>query len=63
VFNPNFEDKKYICFDRTNIAKITANSHELHSETKHWETPKHHGKKECMIFVTPRGLKMKKTLS
>jgi hypothetical protein len=35
VVNPNLEDQNKI-----NIAKIRTNSHELHSETGHWTTPK-----------------------
>jgi hypothetical protein len=45
VVNPNLEDQNYLSILRSakkkiNIAKIRTNSHELHSETWHWTTPK-----------------------
>jgi hypothetical protein len=45
VVNPNLEDQKYLSVltsikKRINIVKIRTNSHELHSETGHWEIPK-----------------------
>jgi hypothetical protein len=69
VVNPNLEDQKYLYVltslkKRINIAKIRTNSHELHSETGDiGQSPKHHGMKEYVTFVTPRGLKMKNTFS
>ena len=43
--NPNLEHQKYLSvvtrsWNKTNIAKIKTNSHELHSETGHWSIPK-----------------------
>ena len=45
VINPTLEDQKYIYVltsskKKNNIAKRTANSHELHNETSPWEIPK-----------------------
>jgi hypothetical protein len=45
VFNPNLEDQNYLSVlksakKKINLAKIRKNSHELHSETRHWTTPK-----------------------
>ena len=45
MVNPNIEDQKYLCVltsvnKRNDIAKIRTNSHELHSETRHWKIPK-----------------------
>lgn len=45
LINPNLEDQKYLSIltslkKKTNIAKIRTNSHELHSETERWTTPK-----------------------
>ena len=45
VINPTLEDQKYLSVltslkKKINIAKIKTNSHELHSETGHWEVPK-----------------------
>ena len=45
VVNPNLEDQKYLSILRSankkiNIAKIITNSHDLHSETGNWTTPK-----------------------
>ena len=45
VINPNLEDQNYLSFlpsvkKKINIAKITTNSHELHSETGRWSIPK-----------------------
>ena len=45
VINPTLEDQKYLFVfnqfkEKTNIAKIIPNSHELHSETGHWEVLK-----------------------
>ena len=45
VINPTLEDQKYLSVltslkKKINIAKIRTNSHELHSETGHWEVLK-----------------------
>ena len=45
VTNPNLEDQKNLSVvissrNKINIAKIRTNSHELHSETRHWSIPK-----------------------
>jgi hypothetical protein len=45
VFNPNIEDQKYLYVlsdvnKKINIAKITTNSQELHSETTSGTLPK-----------------------
>ena len=66
VINPNLEDQNYLSVfpsvkRKIRIAKIRANSHELHSETGHFL--KHHGMKECVSFVTLRRLKMKNTFT
>ena len=45
MVNPNLEDQKYLYVltsskKKNNIAKIRMNSHELHSETGRWTSPK-----------------------
>jgi hypothetical protein len=45
VVNPNLEDQNYLSIlksvkKKINNAKIKTNSHQLHSETRHWTTPK-----------------------
>ena len=45
MINPNLEDQNYLSVFKSakkkiNIAKIRTNSHELHSETGCWTTPK-----------------------
>ena len=45
VINPNLEDQKYLSVltksrKKIYIDKIRTNSHDLHSETRHWSIPK-----------------------
>ena len=45
VINPTLEDQKYLSVltsskKKINIIKIRTNSHDLHSESGHWEVPK-----------------------
>jgi hypothetical protein len=66
VINANMEDQNFLFVltsikKKISIAKIRTNSHELHSETERCSIPKTHGTKECVTFVTLRGLKMKST--
>jgi hypothetical protein len=68
VVNHNLEDQMYLSVVTSikkiiDIAKIRTNFHELHSETQHWKSPKHHGKKESVTFFLPSGLKMEITFS
>ena len=68
VINPNLEEHKCLSIltsvkKKMNIAIIRTNSHELHSETRHWSIVKMHGMKERVTFVTLRRSKMKNTFS
>jgi hypothetical protein len=45
VVNPNLEDQNYLSILRSakkkiNIVRTRTNSHDVHSETRHWTTPK-----------------------
>ena len=68
VINHDLEDPQYLFVilsvkKKINIAKIRTNSHELHTEIRHWNFLKRHGMKEFVIFVILRKWRMKNTLS
>ena len=66
VINPNLEDQNqnYLFVlpsvkKKISIVKIRTNSHELHSETRHWSIPKNPWDESVCHLCDTRRLKMK----